>query len=265
VDGYRLSSYMYKDKDSKNRKFYFGPVWDFNHGYGNCDYYEASNIEGWQLDYQFTNGTFMSTDQFQPPFWWKKIVAEPSFRAQASARWKLLRSSTLSLPKIRTFVDSIAALINEAQQRNFVKWPILNIYVWPNVYIGGTYANEVAYLKSWIAQRFDWMDRELTGAPLSAVQAADQYPEGYTIEQNYPNPFNPSTSIEYRIGDRTHVMLYLYDALGRTVATLVDAEQETGVHRYNLSSNNFGLSSGIYFYHLRAGAYSAQRKMLILK
>jgi hypothetical protein len=263
VDGYRLSSYLYKDKDSKNPKFFFGPVWDYNHGYGNCDYYDASKIEGWQLDHQATDPSFMVNDQFQPPFWWKKIFDEPSFKKLAAERWKALRRTTLSLPKVRTFIDSVAALINEGQQRNFVTWPILNTYVWPNVYIGGTYANEVAYLKSWIMLRMDWMDRELTGAPLSASTEDVPHPAGFGLEQNYPNPFNPSTVIGFRIPADQYVELTVFDLLGRTVSTPIHERLSAGEHQATLRSESFG--SGIYFYRLTAGQYSLTKKMVITK
>jgi hypothetical protein len=263
VDGYRLSSFLYKDRDSKNPKFFFGPVWDYNHGYGNCNYYDASKVEGWQIDHQASDPWFSVNDEFQPPFWWKKIFDEPSFKKLAAARWRTLRATTLSLPKIRSFVDSIAVLINEGQQRNFVTWPILNTYVWPNVYIGGTYANEVAYLKTWIMLRMDWMDKELTGAPLSASDAERPLPGTFALEQNYPNPFNPATVIRFRVPADQYGELSVYDVLGRKHSTPVRGLLTAGEHQLTFRSESFG--SGIYFYRLTAGTYSLTKKMIITK
>jgi hypothetical protein len=263
VDAYRLSSFLYKDKDSKNPKFFFGPVWDFNHGYGNCDYYEASKIEGWQLDYQATNPGFSTGDEFQPPFWWKKVFDDPVFKKKAADRWEYLRATVLSQSRIYAFIDSIAVLVNEAQQRNFVKWPILNTYVWPNAFIGGSYVNEVKYLKTWILFRLDWMDRELAGRPLSARRDDPAYPAEHYLGQNFPNPFNPTTTIEYRLASDQFVQIRLYDLMGRCVRTMVHGEKPAGTHRITL--DGVGLSSGVYYYRIDAGSYTITKKMLLMK
>ena len=87
-------------------------------------------------------------------------------------------------------IDSLRILLDESQQRNFTRWPILSTYVWPNAYIGNTYQNEINYLKNWIVNRFNWMDEELS--PLVDVPDQQDMPEDYFLSQNYPNPFNPS-------------------------------------------------------------------------
>ena len=50
VDAYRLSAYMYKDKDSLDVRLTMGPIWDYNLSFGNADYYDGWNPEGWQMD-----------------------------------------------------------------------------------------------------------------------------------------------------------------------------------------------------------------------
>jgi DNA/RNA endonuclease YhcR with UshA esterase domain len=88
-------------------------------------------------------------------------------------------------------------------------------------------------------------------------------PEKFELMQNYPNPFNPSTYIEYKLPERTHVSLKVFDVLGREVATLVDAVQEAGSYRVRFESKE--LSSGVYFYVLRAGKFVDVKKMMLLK
>ena len=97
VDGYRLSAFLHKDRDSKGEKFVAGPVWDFNHALGNSDYYDASLIPGFQLDYLTSNWTIQSTDLYQVPFWWKKLFDEPAFRRQLEQRWFSLRQNAFSV------------------------------------------------------------------------------------------------------------------------------------------------------------------------
>ena len=263
VDAYRLSMFMYKDKDSKNPKLFFGPVWDYNHGFGNCDYYDASTIKGWQLTYLTSNSTFFSNDQFQVPFWWKKVYEDSVFIKKISSRWKELRNNKFSLPIINRFIDSVSTLIDEAQVRNFTTWPILNTYVWPNAYVGGSYSNEITYLKKWIADRVEWMDIELTGTPLEVLNEEVRLPNEYTVSQNYPNPFNPNTVISYQLPVNSFTTLKVYDAIGRETATLVNEQQEAGT--YSVQFNGQHRSSGIYFYRIQAGEFSTIKKMTLIK
>ena len=89
-------------------------------------------------------------------------------------------------------------------------------------------------------------------------------PDGYLLYQNYPNPFNPSTVIKYQIpDDNTLVELKVFNILGRELITLVNEEQDQGIYEVELNSS--GLSSGIYFYTLKAGGYSETKKMILIK
>ncbi len=265
VDGFRLSFYLYKDRDSKNNKLFLGPVWDYNHGFGNSNYYYASLVNGWQLTYFNSSDSFKSVDQFQPPFWWNRLLQDKIFMGKVKSRWIDLRKNQFSLNKINTFIDSLVVHLSESQQRNFIKWPILNSYVWPNVYVGGSYTNEITYLKKWIKDRTNWIDIELTGSPLTVSGNSNQTPTEFTLFQNYPNPFNPITIIHYSIANIGIVSLKLYDLLGKETAVLVNEEQDRGSYSIALSSSRYQLSSGVYFYKLSSGTFSQIRRMIVLK
>ena len=81
--------------------------------------------------------------------------------------------------------------------------------------------------------------------------------------QNYPNPFNPTTIITYSIAKESHVTLTVFNLLGQKVKTLVDQEKPIGTYIINFDSS--GLSSGVYFYSVKAGDFFQVRKMLLLK
>ncbi len=85
----------------------------------------------------------------------------------------------------------------------------------------------------------------------------------YQLMQNYPNPFNPTTEIKYQIAVPGHVTLTVYDILGRVVATLVNERQSSGMHKIHFDGSRY--ASGVYFYRLQAGSYSAAKKFMILK
>lgn len=158
VDGYRLSSYLYKERDSVGGKLYAGPVWDFNLAFGNADYYAASDPAGFQIT--FTS----SEDPFNVPFWWRRLFESPLFRDALADRWAELRQSVLHEDELMQTIDDTAALLGEAQARNFERWPILGKKVWPNEFVGQTYGEEVEFLKQWLRQRIDWLDASLPAA-----------------------------------------------------------------------------------------------------
>jgi len=90
-----------------------------------------------------------------------------------------------------------------------------------------------------------------------------ELPTEYRLEQNYPNPFNPSTTIRFSLPLREQVILKVFDALGREVATLVDGELNPGQHSVVFNAKN--LPSGVYFYQLSTGGFIGTKKMIITK
>jgi len=91
----------------------------------------------------------------------------------------------------------------------------------------------------------------------------DKLRSNFSLEQNYPNPFNPTTLIRYTIPQMSFVSLKIYDSLGCEVSTLVDERKPAGNYSINFDGSN--LSSGIYYYRLKAGLHSETKKLLLLK
>ncbi len=85
----------------------------------------------------------------------------------------------------------------------------------------------------------------------------------YHLYQNYPNPFNPSTTINYQIPKISFVTIKIYDVLGNEIATLVNEEKPTG--SYEVDFDGSELTSGIYFYQLKAGNFVETKKMILMK
>ena len=85
----------------------------------------------------------------------------------------------------------------------------------------------------------------------------------YALEQNFPNPFNPSTVIRYAIPRGANVRLEIFNTAGERVAVLVESEQSAGVHEVRFDAGN--LASGAYFYTLRAGDFTATKKLLLVR
>jgi ligand-binding sensor domain-containing protein len=89
------------------------------------------------------------------------------------------------------------------------------------------------------------------------------YPDKFILSQNYPNPFNPSTTIKYSLPKQSYVTLKVYDILGREIEILVTEEKPAGVYEINWNASK--LSSGVYFYQLKAGDYVSTKKMILLR
>ncbi len=93
-------------------------------------------------------------------------------------------------------------------------------------------------------------------------------PKQFALEQNYPNPFNPSTVITYSLPAGGRVTLMVYNTLGQEIATLVNADQKAGSYTVRwdgVNDRGTKLSSGLYFYRLRAGAFVSTKKMMLVQ
>lgn len=95
-----------------------------------------------------------------------------------------------------------------------------------------------------------------------SVEAGD-VPTTYALQQNYPNPFNPATRIGFAIPEPSHVVLRIYDAAGREVATVADRTFAPGQHTVTFDAGE--LPSGVYFYQIEAGTFTTFKAMVLLK
>lgn len=263
IDAYRLSTFFYKDRDSRNPKLFAGPVWDFNLAFGNCDYYQAYNSSQWYIEYVSDYSNIPSWENFFIPFWWKKIFSDHNFKNKFKERWIELRNTVWSNEKINNTIDSLVNLLEESRVRNFQKWPVIGQYIWPNYYIGQTYDDEINYLKNWLNSRIIWMDLQLITAVENEKFDGNDFE--FVLYQNYPNPFNPVTNIRYSIKKPDYVSIKLFDVIGNELAVLVDEFKNPGEYEIQLNARKLNLSSGIYFYQLKSGKLTKTNKCVLLK
>ena len=270
VDGYRLSAYLYKDRDDKDPRLHIGPVWDFNLAFGNADYHGAASPSGWQIEFfMYTDYFNLGGDAFMMPFWWGKMWDSPRFQNKLYQRWWDVRHTVFDVDALMNFIDKTAALLDEAQERNFRRWPILNERVWPNVYIGGTYANEVNYLKEWLLDRIEWMDDHTVFDPTD-VKAKPSFDalEDFVLLDNYPNPFNSQTVIPFQLKNSADVKIEIFDVKGRLVDTLINESKAAGAYSLVWQGRDFSgqeVASGVYSVRLTADKYTETSNILLLR
>jgi hypothetical protein len=170
IDGYRLSTYMHKDKQSKGGKLTMGPFWDFNLAFGNADYCNGGITSGWEV-----NGGCGGNN----PFWFERLLDDTIYENKLKCRWEYLREKSFHQDSIFNFIDSMALYLNDAQQRNFQQWPTLGTYVWPNFYVGNSYQDELNFFKTWIGDRLLWIDNNLGGNCYEILGCTDPFACNY--------------------------------------------------------------------------------------
>jgi hypothetical protein len=207
VDAFRLSHYFYKQKDSDGGKLVNGPPWDYNLTFGNSDFTaDMHETYNWIYTYPITI------------YWWARVMEDSWFRNQLRCRWDQLYSTILSKEHVYSIIDSTQLVMGESIPRNFDRWPVLGLYIWPNSYVGQTFSDEDQYLRNWISERLDWMDSRWGGQCWALGSEDDQvipFPEQGRV---YPNPSDlSSTFVDLNAHMGPEVNFRLFDLSGRVV------------------------------------------------
>jgi hypothetical protein len=226
-DAYRLSTFFYKKRESEGGKLFFGPVWDFNLGFGNVDYCTNGNPEGLVIE---NFNQICPDDNWVIHFWWQKFMNDPQFVQSLKSRWKFLRETRLSNAAIHHKIDSIKTLLTTAQTRNFQRWPVLGTYVWPNYYVGQSYNDEVNYLKNWLNMRLVFLDGKW-GSPTATE---DRPTKNSAV---YPNPATNHLTIR---SENIVTSVFLVNQTGSSFPCNFTADDG----KYNISLE--GVSAGFY-------------------
>jgi hypothetical protein len=159
IDSYRISTYFYKERDDRGGRLVMGPVWNFNFSMGNAEYCDGYLTSGWAYEYNYT----CNKDPWLVPFWWERLIDDPVFREKLKCRWLYLRKNSLSTDNLMNYIDEEVAKLGDAPNRNFSRWQILKKDIWPNRYVFKTYPDEIAFLKKWLTERLEWLDRNMPG------------------------------------------------------------------------------------------------------
>lgn len=159
IDGnLRKSSFVTLSMKS-DAKIVFYHVWDFDLTLGNCDYYDKDGLnkaygnspKGWWIKDRNAWGANHG--------WYYRMFMDPAFKKAVQDRWAEVYPELKKIPE--EFIDPRAAILEDAQKRNFTKWNILKTYVWPNYKIPGTYAGEIDWLKEFYTTRIEWINSSI--------------------------------------------------------------------------------------------------------
>lgn len=148
VDAYVYSSFFHKDRSAKLAA---GPVWDFDQSFGNSTKWRGDLAGGWLVK--------------RHDLFWRVLFEDDDLQWILKTRWLELRKGPFRTDAILDLVDSMAKRLQEAQRRNFRMWPTIGEKVWrePPALVGmDSYEQEIVYLKEWIVQRMNWLDRTIS-------------------------------------------------------------------------------------------------------
>jgi hypothetical protein len=225
VDAYRLSTYMFKDKDSNDDELHMGPVWDYNLAFGNANYCDGSRIDGWAYDFN----DVCNEDMYQVHFWWKRLLTDATFEKDIADKWMKLRNGKFSNSNLNGLIDHFEDQLAIPQVRNFQKWDVLGTEIWPNSFVGNTYASEVQYLRTWLMDRLAWMDNEFD------IDLSSQDINTVDIRIS-PNPVNDILKLSGESLDQSF-SVRVYDLAGQ----IKDVEVNNATTSINVSALNSGM------------------------
>ena len=120
-------------------KIKMGPIWDFDLGFGNVDYADATYPEGWWVRWNT---------------WISRMLEDPRFAARVKERFAYFDAQR---PRIKNNIQKWAEHLRFAQAENDSIWETIGEYVWPNPVVYDTYEEEVMHLSDWLDARMDWM------------------------------------------------------------------------------------------------------------
>jgi hypothetical protein len=270
IDSYRLSAYMYKDKDSKGGKLTMGPIWDYNLSCGGVNISEDGTVnwgataENWVHE-EIPDGV---------PFWWSKFLEDQYYNSCLKQRWADLRDRLINEEQFETTIHGYADLLDEAKDRNYQIFPLAEP-VWGNDHYFFTYQEEVDTLKGFLSERMKWLDTKIASLPSSAecLECFECEPEPETIlsaqsikidvPRIYPNPTTGRIMVSVNLASASELILELSDLAGREIKHEV-FQLKSGAQSLTMDLSGV-LKPGIFLYAIRTSGATLSTGKLIMK
>ena len=170
------SVFMYKQRDDDI--VYTGPVWDFDLAFNNDDRTYPVNSKS---DYIYRSGGSCTGNMRS--FVDRIVINDSKSKALLVELWDEARQNGLNQESLITCVDSLEAELQQSQELNFMRWPIMQQRVHQNPRVWGSYAQEVQNVRSFLSERVTWMDKRLnyTFVPSSIADAHISYDQPYQV------------------------------------------------------------------------------------
>ena len=238
VDAYKLSSYMHKDRIDNGGLLKAGPIWDFDLAYDNAEYCGGEDETGWT----YLQAESSCDDLMLMPMWWQQFMTDPIFVNHLKCRWDYLRQNILNISILHAKIDAWVAQINNAQNRNFQRWPVLGVDLFAQPHpLPTTYNEEINVLKAWLTDRVNWLDNNIPGdCSQNIVGNEDIINQPELIV--FPIPANDHLYIESK--NNTNIISYtITDLNGRIILNKNVHEKIIKISTNHLSVGTYLLSA----------------------
>lgn len=254
VDGHKKSCYYYKEKDNANGtigKMKAGPVWDFDWAWKNipgCVNSAMTDGSGW---------SYLVNDcspDVNSPAWYVRLLQDTNFANQLHCRWFELRETVLDTTYLFNYMDSVAMLVNEAQQRHYNYWGHMGQATGaPEVDPPAqSYQEEVDRLKQFIRLRLAWLDANMPGSLNGCnLTSVNEQPASQRGIAAYPNPFTGMLNVQLEVPQASPVEISFTDLAGRTVLATPVQQVDAGAQTISIDARQ--LPAGVYLLRVQAG------------
>lgn len=238
VDAYKKSRFYFKDRNNNGGLIHSGPVWDFDWAWlyliDGCPHFDATDGSGWAYRIDECG------PRPSPSGWMVRLMQDEYFVDAMFTRYFQLRETLLSNESVHHYIDSVAALVNEAQVRHYDRWNILGIDVGAREHppIPATYAGEIDRLKEWIDKRLTWIDANMPGKFLVSGISHDIDQSENILIRLFPNPATNDIFIE---SDRIIRQVSIYNTSG------IMEKMQGPDNRYTYHLDVSDLAGGLYF------------------
>ncbi len=204
VDAYVVSAFMFKDRLGKLN---MGPVWDFDMAFGNANFMSGALTAGWDYEQRGNESVAKIFD---------RLRQDPEYELALWDRWFSLREHTFRTGKLLDDIEYWAAFLEEAQIRNYQRWPVLGIKLklngLGNEYAYSTYQQEIDAMEAWLVARLDWIDSQFSYSPVLFNRDGGEVDSGFMLTMMLPA--GKSGTIYYTLDGSDPRQAYTGEAVG---------------------------------------------------
>ncbi|MBN1952358.1 MAG: CotH kinase family protein [Bacteroidales bacterium] len=244
ADSYLNSTYFYKDRNDRDPRFHFGPLWDMDLAFGNSRFQNGDRYDEWQFDNQYNSNNRLKV---------RKLFQDPALVDLFQERWWAARETKFSTDSLVAYIDSVVAFLGDASTRNWYVWPMIDENIFNCNYLSQNYEEEIINIKNWLIARLDWMDENIDDIfyevviPTEVPYVTEYMQFSYEV---YPNPFSEKLILEINSTEVSEVQLQVFDLVG-TLKYAADYAVQPGATTVEIDTYEMGnIPSGIYLMKL---------------
>lgn len=244
-DSYLFSTYFFKNKDDRDPRLKFGPIWDFDLCMGNSVWQDGDQTYDWQFAYRANKR-----------FHIERLLEDRAFVDQLNDRYAELRQDYLHKDSLFNLIDELVEKLAEPIQRNYEIWPLIDQPIFFEAYKVSSYEEEINYIKDWLSRRLAWLDENM---PKIYYPVKDY--SGLDISENsiskgfatnvYPNPVANDLFIDLNLDKGGKLEVVLINTQGKTVTIIENSSIETGKYKLYWQRDQSMVHSGLHILSIK--------------